>query len=270
MRRVVGVAIVLASVVFAATHNTGALTTSSRPRIASSRVDPRSSRPQRAVRLRRGVVSTTNWAGWANTGARFTDVRASWRQPDVNCATAARQYAAFWVGLDGYNSNSVEQIGTDSDCAGTNRPVYYGWYEMFPAAPVNLPLRTYPIAPHDTMSAIVSVSGPRFSFVLINWTRGWVYRATRYSSTAQLSSAEWITEAPAGCNSFGCRVLPLADFGSVSFTNASTVDSQQPAVISTAPNDAVIMANNRGTALKAMPSPLNNRGNGFTVMWKHS
>ena len=46
-------------------------------------------------------------------------------------------YAAFWVGLDGYTSKSVEQLGTDSDCTNVNSPSYYAWYEMYPAASVN-------------------------------------------------------------------------------------------------------------------------------------
>ena len=41
-------------------------------------------------------------------------------------------YSSFWVGIDGYSSSSVEQLGTDSDCAG-NTPDYYAWWEMYPA-----------------------------------------------------------------------------------------------------------------------------------------
>jgi hypothetical protein len=40
-------------------------------------------------------------------------------------------------------------------------------------------------------------------------------------STPDVTSAEWIVEAPAGCDSSGsCWQLPLADFGSVRFTHA--------------------------------------------------
>ncbi len=66
----------------------------------------------------RGAAASTNWSGYAayQSGTTFTDVKATWTQPSVTCPKRGTQYASFWVGLDGYNSNSVEQIGTDSDC----------------------------------------------------------------------------------------------------------------------------------------------------------
>ena len=68
-------------------------------------------------------VSSSNWAGYAATGAAgsFTSVSASWTQPTASCASGS-QYAAFWVGLDGYTSKTVEQIGTEADCTGARRP----------------------------------------------------------------------------------------------------------------------------------------------------
>ena len=62
---------------------------------------------------------------------------------DRHLLERSAQYASFWVGLDGFTSSSVEQTGTDSDCSGRT-PDYYGWYEMFPADPVNF---TNPVSP---------------------------------------------------------------------------------------------------------------------------
>jgi hypothetical protein len=80
-------------------------------------------------------ASSSNWAGYAAAGAagRFTSVSASWTQPTATCSTGS-QYAAFWVGLDGYTSQTVEQIGTEADCSGPNpaTPQYYTWYEVYP------------------------------------------------------------------------------------------------------------------------------------------
>ncbi|HEY2289040.1 MAG TPA: G1 family glutamic endopeptidase, partial [Streptosporangiaceae bacterium] len=77
--------------------------------------------------------TSTNWSGYAVTGANgaFRSVSASWKEPTASCSGRSAQYAAFWVGLDGFASDSVEQTGTDSDCSGRT-PEYYGWYEMFP------------------------------------------------------------------------------------------------------------------------------------------
>ena len=57
---------------------------------------------------------------------------ATWTQPKVKARVAAT-YAAFWVGLDGDGSHSVEQIGTMGYTSG-GRAYYVAWYEMYPAA----------------------------------------------------------------------------------------------------------------------------------------
>ena len=108
--------------------------------------------------LRRATaVQSANWAGYADTNDTFNSVASSWTEPTVNCANSNSGLdgilglstldgllggpgaaSAFWVGLDGYTSTSVEQLGTDSDCdSGT--PSYYAWYEMYPNPSVTLP-----------------------------------------------------------------------------------------------------------------------------------
>src|ERR1035437_4462946 len=78
-------------------------------------------------------VTSGNWGGYAVTGTKgsVTDVKASWVVPAIvgNCPST-NQYSSFWVGIDGYSSNTVEQIGTDSDCV-NSKPVYYAWYEFY-------------------------------------------------------------------------------------------------------------------------------------------
>jgi hypothetical protein len=101
-------------------------------------------------------ASSSNWAGYAATGASgsFTSVSASWTQPTASC-TSGSQYAAFWVGLDGYTSKTVEQIGTEADCNGPN-PQYYAWYEVYPGAGVNF---TNPVSPGDKFTGTVTYQG---------------------------------------------------------------------------------------------------------------
>jgi hypothetical protein len=215
--------------------------------------------------LGRGTTSSTNWSGYATQGATFTDVRADWTQPAVSCPSRQRQYASFWVGLDGYTSNSVEQIGTDSDCAGRNRPVYYAWYEMYPAGSVTL--SGYPVGVSDRLSAEVSASGTAFTLTLKNNTRGWTFTTTRTSTAAQKSSAEWVAEAPSSCF-FTCTVLPLANFGTMSFSASSTTGNNQTGTISSFTHDQIVMVTNTGT-VKATPSALVN-GTAFSDTWHHS
>src|SRR5580700_4003897 len=69
-------------------------------------------------------VESTNWSGYAvttATGSTFTNVNGSWIVPTANCSSSGVQTAAssFWIGIDGFNSSTVEQIGTDSDCDST-------------------------------------------------------------------------------------------------------------------------------------------------------
>jgi len=181
----------------------------------------------------RSTAESTNWSGYAVTGAngKFTSVSASWTQPTATCPSRTDQYAAFWVGLDGYSSDSVEQTGSDSDCVGTNDPSYYGWYEMYPADPVYY---TNTVKPGDAMSASVTFSGTEtYTLVLKDTTQGWTQTVTKNESGFDRSSAEVITEAPCCTNSGG--ILPLSDFGTIKYTgsdaNGSSMSGQSPIAI---------------------------------------
>jgi len=162
------------------------------------------------------TVGSTNWSGYAlNRGnGAFRSVSASWTQPKAQCkGVAGHKLAAFWVGLDGFSSPSVEQTGADSDCRGKN-PAYYGWYEMFPAPPVLFGTK---LNPGDHMTASVTFRGARtYTLVLRDITRGWTHTIVKNEAGLSRSSIEVITEAPSSVSG----VLPLADFGTVRFTGA--------------------------------------------------
>jgi hypothetical protein len=188
--------------------------------------------PAGAHRTRHGQFyqdQSTNWSGYAATGGTgsFNSVSSNWTEPTANCTDNGDEYAAFWVGLDGFNSDSVEQTGTDSDCSGGS-PDYYGWYEMYPAAPVYF---TNPVSPGDSMSASVSVSGDTYTLSLTDNTQGWNQTETIQESGLSDSSAEVITEAP----SSESGPLPLADFGTVNYSgstaNGESMDAQSPTEI---------------------------------------
>jgi hypothetical protein len=163
---------------------------------------------------------STNWSGFAVTtgNGAVSAVSGNWVVPAVSPTNSG--YSSAWVGIDGAASSTVEQIGTDSDFVG-GLARYYAWFEMYPAAPVNLPSTTYPVAPTDTMSASVqALGGGQFQLTIADGS-SWSYTTTQTSSSAQLSSAEWIQEAPSSF--FG--VLPLANFGTIKFSNAQATVS---------------------------------------------
>jgi hypothetical protein len=199
--------------------------------------------------------TSTNWSGYAVTGGRYTQVSSSWTVPAVTCSGTA--YSSFWVGLDGDTSSTVEQTGTDSDCSGST-PQYYAWYEMYPKFPVNL---SQPVAPGDTMTASVTTDGRGgFTLTISDTKKGWTNTTTARLKSAKLASAEVIAEAPSGSGG----VLPLANFGTVKFTNSKAngvlLDSSTPGI------DPITMKS--GSTTKAQPSSIS--AGSFSDTWNHS
>ncbi|HXW47611.1 MAG TPA: G1 family glutamic endopeptidase [Streptosporangiaceae bacterium] len=206
-------------------------------------------------------AESTNWSGYAATGAdgAFSSVSATWTQPTATCTKSQDQYAAFWVGLDGYSSDSVEQTGTDSDCDGKT-PDYYGWYEMYPADPVYY---TNTVKPGDSLSASVTFTGTdTYTLTLTDSTQDWTQTQVIDETGLDRSSAEVITEAPCCTNSGG--ILPLSDFGTVTYgsstANGTSLGSQSPTEI--------IMVDNSGRD-KDSTSAIGS-GGGFSNTWIRS
>src|SRR5579863_6886039 len=89
----------------------------------ASRVTAEHSTPAPTVVKSSAVVAPisstdVNWAGYAIPAATnaVRSVAASWNVPAVNPKSSG--YSATWVGIDGYSSNTVEQIGTEQDVIG--------------------------------------------------------------------------------------------------------------------------------------------------------
>ena len=66
-------------------------------------------------------------------------------------AGSGTTYCAVWVGIDGYSSSTVEQIGTESDVV-NGTPTYSVWYEMYPKGSMDVPLA---VSAGDSISASV-------------------------------------------------------------------------------------------------------------------
>jgi hypothetical protein len=167
-----------------------------------------------------------NWAGYAISGGsgvvrHFKHVSGSWVAPAATCTPGSTTYSAFWVGLGGLSEQStgLEQTGTEADCDANGVAHYSAWYELVPAGPVTLKLA---IAAGDTVSAAVSVDGTRVTIHLVDETSGASVVKHLRLAHPDTSSAEWIAEAPSTCERSGsCRALPLTDFGTVDFSNAT-------------------------------------------------
>jgi hypothetical protein len=168
------------------------------------------------------VSNSTNWAGYAiqRPGVAFHTAGASWTQPAPTCRPGSLSYSSFWVGLGGFSSgsNALEQIGTEADCTRSGRASSSAWYETVPS-PSNDVFR--PVRPGDRMTASVTVSGHATTLMLRDLSRGWTFTKRVWIDPVDVSSAEWIAEAPSDCGRNTCQTLPLANFGSTTFSSVS-------------------------------------------------
>ena len=236
------------------------------------------------LRAARKSAVSSNWAGYAVTGhpggvRHFNGVAGSWVQPAVSCTPGSHAYSAFWIGLGGLSQSSrkLEQTGTEADCDANGVAHYSAWYELVPAAPVTVRLA---IAPGDTISATVSVRNGHVTMTLADQTRGTsISRRLRFFHP-DTRSAEWIAEAPSDCSNGGCQPLPLTDFGTVEFTNASVHarNGQTGAIASPYWTAQPITLNQPTSAtssalltpqstVTAAPTALVTAGNSFAVTW---
>jgi peptidase A4-like protein len=204
-------------------------------------------------------VQSTNWSGYADTSTTFSKVTGNWTEPSVSCSGGRTSYAAFWVGIDGFTSGSVEQDGTLAECSG-GRAFYFSWWEMYPTNAIQVVGSS--VAPGDSISASVVRSSGSYTLKVTDSTHSAnSFTTTQSCSSCANSSAEWIAEAPSGSGG----VLPLANFHSWTLSGA-TVNS---GVISSFTDDEITMINSSGQ-VKAQPGSLNGGGNGFSVTWVRS
>jgi Peptidase A4 family len=189
----------------------------------ASRVAERGRPAQRQVLTRRGIPripgrrfeTSTNWSGYALTGSGFTNVQGTWRVPAAVSSSCSSTYSSSWVGIDGYSSGTVEQLGTEQDWSLSGGEGYYAWYEMYPKGAL---LISSNVRPGDTITASVQYVGNGNFKLTMNSRRGTTpiisFSTTQQLRRAQRSSVEWIEEAP-----WSGGTLPLANFGSVGFSS---------------------------------------------------
>ncbi len=236
---------------------------------------------------RNGAATSTNWSGYAVTAANgaVTDVKGSWVVPTATCSAALNDragYSAMWVGIDGDNSGTVEQTGTDSDCVGPDgirrsTPTYYAWYEFYPGPSYFVQFANGSVQPGDVMNAEVVYTGqssngrrgngPTFTVTITDTTKGLTFSTSSVVAAAKQTSAEWIAEAP--CCQLGGGVLPLADFGSVSFMgNLATINGTTNPISAFGNNVQQInmVSSSSSSTVKAQTSALSPNSD-FSVTW---
>lgn len=166
---------------------------------------------------------SSNWAGYVASGhgkSGFHAVSGTWTVPAVTCDTGRATYSAVWVGLGGFRHSSerLEQLGTMQDCSAKNAASYEAWLEILPAAPVTIHVTVHA---GDLVSASTTVTGRTVAFRLEDLTTGARFATHRHVAAVDVSTADWIVEAPSVCSGNGrCESLPLAGIAPVQFSGA--------------------------------------------------
>lgn len=178
---------------------------------------------------RTGVTNftSTNWDGYfttaANHGTDFNAVSAQWTEPAVTC-DSNESWAGFWVGLDGWWNDSVEQGGTEAHCI-NGTPFYNVWWEMFPFNDIQ---SGFAIRPGDKMRASVTFtpSTGLFRIVVTDTTLNQTLTksiACQSGQQCDRSSADVISEdIGGGTDTDGLFFLP--DYNTASYASASVTD----------------------------------------------
>jgi len=204
-----------------------------------------------------GAGQSRNWAGYAASSGTFTGVSGTWTVPNVT-AGSTDAADATWVGIGGVNTDDLIQAGTDATVQ-SGQVIYTAWWETLPQAPTTVPLN---VSAGDSISvSITQKSNSTWQIVIHDTTSDQLFQKN-VTYRSSLSSAEWIEEAPAGRH----RVLPLDNFGSVTFTKGSTVRNGQKRNIEQAGAQPIILYGATRQALDlAVPSTLGSDGASFTV-----
>jgi hypothetical protein len=226
------------------------------------------------------TIYSTNWSGYAAatnlsnpaTGS-VTSVSGSWVVPTVTAPRHGSYYSSAWVGIDGLSDQTVEQIGTEQDVI-NGKASYDAWCEMYSSG-IGMPeqvIRGFTVKPGDSITASVQYQGSgNFLLTITDSTEAFQTiqnTNSTQSPIASRSSAEWIVEAP----TVGGRQANLANFGTITFSNASATINPSSGPV-TGPindsawqNEAIEMVTNRGTLLDTA-SALTSDGTGFTMTY---
>ena len=237
---------------------------------------------------------SSNWAGYVVTvappttpavptaSAAFTDVTGSWVQTRATCDTGETTTSAFWVGLGGSTRRAGARAARDGSRLHVGR-------EDELLGVVRAPAGEPGEAEADDPAGRQAHRGRSLSPAADRLQPEGPDRHTRFSKRVafvdalDLGSAEWIAEAPAACSAGGrrCRIVPLTNFGTVTFTGAAAIGSGHPGTISdptwSTAQVALVPQSMRAPSFGgasnthgASPSSLSPDGRSFSVAWQRT
>jgi hypothetical protein len=225
-----------------------------------------------------------NWSGYVVPSASpVTEVSGRFTVPRLNCSNTPDAGESTWTGIGGTGGSSGDllQTGVVSLCSGGSQVENAAWWELVPPLPEQ-DFTSMSVSPGDSIQATVEqnpdgswttrlddlttrvsgvmTTGIGYGTVLDSAPTVWV---NEESTTVPASyggghTAEWIVEDFELSNG---SLVPLADFGTVSFSGLTT---SQP---SWALGNEDALGINVGPLLYSAPSTPDSSGRGFSVTY---
>jgi hypothetical protein len=213
---------------------------------------------------------STNYAGYAATDfarqAAYHRVGGRWVVPPAACSPGKNADASIWVGMTGeaVDQNLLAQLGSATDCQG-GQPLYYLWWEMFPAPSVQLDL---PLRAGDLVTAAVAFQHGMFQLSLDVPGEGVHFAISRAGQVSDTKIAECIVEPATIIDNPATNkghLETFTNFGQV--TIGCQIDGNQP--IAAGPQDVLYQMQTGTGMARAFTSVLDASGTMFTVRWHH-
>ena len=252
----------IAAALAIASVTSAAAGTNSSATAASSSVATSSSTPAGSTSA--AASAKQPWTGYVLVGHEvgFRQVTADFKIPVVSC-TASGSKASFWIGLDGYNNGTIEQVGISTNC--DNVPEYTAWFQMWPST-INY---QFLVHPGDSIAMSVAYVSGHWALALKDLTDGQKFNVSEKCPSGKVCenmTAEAILEAASGSN--------LSSFNTTGFTEFQAVDSTGAKTGLVANGDLwglakVLMTGTNGQPLADL-STITDSGENFSFVYKQA
>jgi hypothetical protein len=212
-------------------------------------------------------IVSLDWAGYSiSSNTLFpqplvTSVSGSWTVPKVAVSTG-NTFSSAWIGIGGQGESTLIQVGSEHDSIG-GQANYGVWYEMLPDSSITLDNIT--VSAGDVISASITLIDSNtnsWSITIKDITTGKGFSQNVFYNSSLLT-AEWIVERPIVNN----KITTLADFGTVTFTNATAQIGTKTGTISAFPNSEIYMQDRQNNDLVSVSS-LSSHGSSFYVSYR--
>jgi len=221
-----------------------------------------------------------NWAGYyavennpaANAPADgFTSVQATFSVPALNCASGSTGYVSHWVGLGGeWGDSSLEAAGVTAHCAG-KKASYTAFWDTYLKPQTD----AFAVKAGNSITAKVTyATSDEYQLVVRDKTTGkkLSVREKCAASACLNATADVISSAPLSTDTLNpANVMPLADYGTSSFTDINIKDTTGQSGSFTSGNWNMIFQGSQigsSGSFTAVPSALASGGQGFTATWR--